>query len=184
MSRKLVKPGTVLLIVAVLVVTVWQTAHAKRDDSAQQGDEVSVASVFGMAGERYDFYGTGGITVEQSPKPGWIHSNMKTYKIRIDGGANSNQAGPSLEPVNEEASFNAAAGCAYFVSHTANCTLPSAADVAGKEVVVCNKGAGIAITYGTRFGESISGNQSGALVNSTPYQVDRFISDGKNWYKE
>jgi len=181
MSSKLVKPSTVLLIVATMVVTVWPSAHGKRDDSANENQH---ASIYGEAGERYDLFGTGGITVDQSPRPGWIHSNMKSYRIQIDGSAMSGQTGGSFNAINEEASFDAAATCAYFVSHNATCTLPSAADVAGKEVSVCNKGGGISITYATKSGETISGNQSGTLVNSTPYQVDRFISDGRNWYKE
>jgi hypothetical protein len=183
MSPEPIKLWRLVLILATAFATTVSTAQAKKEDS-QQEDEIPTASIFGEAGERYVLYGTGGVTVDQSPKPGWIHSNMKVYKIRIDGGAGSNQAAASSNAVHEEASFNAAAACSYFVSHTATCTLPSAADVAGKEIVVCNTGAGITITYVTRSGETISGNQSTALVNSTPYQVDRFISDGKNWYKE
>jgi len=64
------------------------------------------------------------------------------------------------------------------------CTLKTAAGVAGQEIIVCNTSKDGAITYNTTFGETISGNRSGGFTNSTPYKVDRFISDGKAWYKE
>jgi hypothetical protein len=174
-----------LLLIAAAVFAV-EPAQAKKDQSKSEAEEIPTASIYGMTGERYELYGTGGITVDESPRPGFIHSNMKSYRIRIDGsGTNGADAAASaiFAPTPVDTDFIAAANGAYFVSHTATCALPTAAGVAGKEIIVCNTGDGT-ITYSTRFGETMSGYQTLALRNSTPGHVDRFISDGKNWYKE
>jgi len=181
-----------VLIVGAMLCELWQPLAGYAKKNSQAAQEIPTAEVYGLSGERYEFYGTGGITVDESPRPGFIHSNFKTYRVRIDGGggdsasgaagANAQAAGFSSNHV--EADFDAAPGCAYFATHTATCAMPSAADASGKEIVVCNAVSGGTITYSTKFGETISGNQSGVVTNSTAFQVDRFISDGKNWFKE
>jgi len=80
--------------------------------------------------------------------------------------------------------FAAAVGKVYFVSTPATCLLPSAAQAAGKEIAVCNTGFSGSTTYTTTDGQTISGQTSGSMSNSTPYKTDRFISDGSNWFKE
>jgi hypothetical protein len=180
-----------LVIASLLAIALYNNADAKKSNKADdKNDAIPSASVFGMAGERYLFYGTGGITVDQTPKPGFWHSNMNTYKISIDGGGGlgGGQGGvlPSANfaTSNVEGDFNAFANIAYFVSSAATCTLPTASAAAGREILVCNTSKGGTISYNTTSGETVSGNQSGVLINSTPNKVDRFISDGKNWYRE
>jgi len=181
------------------------TAHAKQKTEESKDDDVSMAVVYGMSGERYIFYGTNGITIQQDHRPGMFHSNMSTYRIRIDGsGAGSNSedastpvatattvaptgttstAAPANGAFNQDSDFTANPNCSYFVSGTVVCVMPSASGIAGSEIKVCNTG-GAKIKYTTRYGETISGSPSGEVLNSTSYQVDRFLSDGKNWFKE
>jgi hypothetical protein len=187
MNHMLVKFWYSLCVVSILLTALPMTAQAKKSSqSSEQQDLVPTAAVYGLAGECYLFYGAGGITVEQSPKPGMWHSNMRQYKICIDGSgiSGANAACGNFTAVNVNADFNAIANFAYFVSSSAKCTLPTATAVAGKEIMICNASSGSTITYYTTNGETVSGNQSGALISETPYKVDRFISDGRNWYKE
>jgi hypothetical protein len=168
-------------------------AQAKKHESEEQGEAIPTAVVTGLAGESYVFYGTGGITVDETPRPGMWHSNMKTYKIRIDGSnmASGNApaaaggfAASNFAAATVESDFQAFPNTAYFVSTSATCTLPSGSGAAGREIIVCNNSKTGTVTYNTTSGETVSGNASGALTNSTPYKVDRFISDGKSWYRE
>ena len=188
-----------LIIAFQLAASLQSGADSKSNKEAEATEAtetIPTAVLYGMSGERYVLYGTGGVTVEQSPKPGMWHSNMFTYKIRIDGGnsggdthagniAGSSAFAPaSLAARRLASNFFANSGGAYFVSGTAVCTLPSATGCAGKEILVCNTSKDGTITYNTSSGESISGSASGALTNSTANKVDRFISDGSNWYRE
>ena len=175
-----------LIVASSLAITLSTTVEAKKSDKSSQEEEtILTASIFGEAGERYVLYGSGGVTVTQSPKPGMWHSNMRSYSVCIDGGGMpaSSAVPASFCAVKPEADFYAVAGFAYFVSQSATCTLPAASTATGKEVIVCNAGSGT-ITYNTAAAEAISGSPSGALTNATPYKIDRFISDGKNWYRE
>lgn len=170
-------------LASALVLILATTTQAKKNEQSQE-ESIPYAAIYGMAGESYILYGTGGITIEESPKPGMWHSNMKSYKICIDG---SGMAGPNaaanFTTFRPASDFNAVASFAYFVSQPVTCTLPTATTAAGKEIIVCNTGASNTITYNTSNGETISGAQSGSLTNSTPYKVDRFISDGTAWYR-
>jgi hypothetical protein len=111
-----------------------------------------------------------------------VLSAVPVQALPFDGGALS--AGGGLTPTNVASDFAAAPGRAYFVSAPATCSLPPAASAAGKEILVCNKTLGGLITYTTSGGETISGQPSGTYANATRYRVDRFISDGSNWYRE
>ncbi|HEY9759891.1 MAG TPA: hypothetical protein V6C97_32325 [Oculatellaceae cyanobacterium] len=209
------KSLVVALSVTLLVSSLTSVAHAKKknsDDDSKQEETIPAAVVTGLAGEQYIFYGLGGIVVEQTPKPGMWHSNMRSYKISIDGsrigaggaggatgsdGASGIGGGASgtgalgsgaltanFAAANVSSDFMAVAGTAYFVSGSAVCTLPAAGGAAGREILVCNNTDGGAIKYCTAAGELISGQASGTLSNSKPYKIDRFISDGKNWFLE
>jgi hypothetical protein len=144
--------------------------------------EENGAVILGEAGESYPIYGAGGIRVTGGHH-GFFTSNMKRSEIEIDGSAISAQ---KLTAINETADFLAAPNCAYFVSQAAVCTLSSAVGAAGEEVIVCNTGNEITITYQTTNGETLFGcEQLGVLfVNKKPGKVDKFISDGKSWYHE
>ena len=51
--------------------------------------------------------------------------------------------------------------------------------------MVCNAGKSTTITYQALPGESlVGGDQSAPVVNSSQGKVDRFISDGKGWFRE
>ncbi len=63
-------------------------------------------------------------------------------------------------------------------------TIPSASDFPGVEIIVCNTSQNETITYKTVNNQTISGKQSGQLVNKVVNKVDKFISDGNNWYLE
>ena len=151
--------------------------HAEVSPQDQNG-----ALIIGEAGESYPIYGVGGIRVSGGHH-GMFMSNMKKSQIEIDGSAISAN---KLIPSNQTSDFAAVSRSAYFVSHSAVCTLTSAANAAGEEIVVCNAGKDVTITYQTIVGESlIGGEQLGLLiVNNKPGKVDRFISDGKSWYRE
>jgi hypothetical protein len=130
---------------------------------------------------RYHIFGTGGIKVSMPRLPGRMITAGDVYEVYIDGSALSN-GGLTAEAAASD--FEASAGKAYFVSAPASCLLPSAAQAAGKEILVCNKIAAGSITYITTSGQTISGHASGTVTNNTPYKIDRLISDGYNWYKE
>jgi hypothetical protein len=178
MNRKLW--SSPLLAWMLVLFLAANAAQAKKSNQSQE-ESIPYAAIYGMAGESYVLYGTGGITIEETPKPGMWHSNLKTYKINVDG---SGMAGGSFSTFRPATDFNAVASFAYFVSQPVTCTLPTATAAAGKEIIVCNTGANNTITYSTTNGETISGAQSGAVTNSTAYKVDRFISDGTAWYRE
>jgi hypothetical protein len=125
--------------------------------------------------------GTGGIKVN-AQLVGATRFRQGSYEVSIDGSGLSNAG---MNAVNIDSDFDAAVSNIYFVSKTATCTLPSAAGIAGKEVLVWNAASGGGtITYATVSGQLISGNATGTLSNSTPYKLDRFMSNGSNWYKE
>jgi hypothetical protein len=146
----------------------------------QPADE-NGAIIIGEAGEHYPIYGTGGIKVTGGHHGMWM-SNMKRSTIEIDGSGISVQR---LLPANVNADFNASPNIAYFVSQRAVCTLPAAAAAPGQEVIVTNANDHTTITYQTSNGEKlIDSTQSGASANSTFGKVDRFLSDGRNWYRE
>ena len=166
---------------AILVIGgVSLNALAKHATVAPQ--DQNGALIIGEAGESYPIYGVGGIRVSGGHH-GMFMSNMKNSQIEIDGSAITAQ---KLIPSTQISDFAAVTRSAYFVSHSAVCTLTSAANAAGEEIVVCNAGKDVTITYQTIVGESlIGGEQLGVLtVNKTPGKVDRFISDGKSWYHE
>jgi hypothetical protein len=195
-----IAPKSIPVALSAVVVCVFATSssvEAKKkqsDDAGKQEDTIPAAVVTGLAGEQYIFYGLGGIVVEQNPKPGIWHSNMRSYKISIDGskiGATTASGAPGSATVaadfaasDVDKDFNAVAGIAYFVSGTVSCTLPTAAGSAGREVLVCNNSKDGAVKYCTAAGESISGQASGTVTNSKAFKVDRLISDGKNWFLE
>jgi hypothetical protein len=167
-----------LLFVTVLFAGLSIAALAKHTSSS---DDENSAIVLGEAGEQYRIFGVGGIRVSGGHH-GWFASNMKSSAIQIDG---SGVATQRFVPVNVDADFSAAATGSYFVSNTCVCTLPTAAGAAGQEIVVCNSGKNATITYQSFQGETLNGgNQPAPVVNSSPGKVDRFISDGKSWYRE
>ena len=126
-------------------------------------------------------FGTGGIRVN-TVLTGGSRFTLGHYEVSIDG---SGISPGGISSVNVDHDFNAAVSTAYFVSKPATCTLPSAAKVAGKEVLVWNAcPSGGIISYGTAAGQLISGKQPTAASNSTPYKLDKFMSDGSNWYEE
>jgi hypothetical protein len=125
--------------------------------------------------------GTGGIKIH-SQLVGGSRFVYGHYEVTIDGSGLS-QGG--MNAVNIDHDFNALAGTAYFVSKSATCTLPSAIDLAGKEILVWNAiTSGGAVIFNTTDNQTISGNASGSLLNTTPYRLDRFMSNGSNWFKE
>ena len=125
--------------------------------------------------------GTGGIRVN-TLYTGGTRFTIGHYEVTIDG---SHIAPAGLSATKVDHDFNAAPGNAYFVSKAATCTLPSAVDTAGKEILVGNASQnGDAITYNTVAGQLISGKTSGGLSNATAYKFEGFISDGSNWYRE
>jgi len=124
--------------------------------------------------------GTGGIKVN-TVLTGGGKFTFGHYEVSIDGSGISS----GISSVNVDHDFNAAVGTTYFVSKPALCTLPSAANAAGKEVLVWNAcPAGGIISYGSIAGQLISGKPSSTLSNSIPYKLDRFMSDGSNWFQE
>jgi hypothetical protein len=174
-----VKPIGMLLSILILggVSPDALAKHAAVPASEQNG-----AVILGNAGESYPIYGAGGIRVTGGHH-GFFSSNMKSSQIEIDG---SGISAGKLIPTNEISDFPAAAHGAYFVSGSSVCTLATAVGAAGDEIVVCNAGKDVTITYQTSNGETLIGaDQVGVLmVNKTPGKVDKFISDGKSWYRE
>ncbi len=126
-------------------------------------------------------FGTGGIKVS-TVLTGGGRFTLGHYEVGIDG---SGISSGGISSVNVDHDFNAAVSTAYFVSKPATCTLPSAVNVAGKEVLVWNAcPSGGNISYGSSAGQLVSSKLPATLSNSTPYKLDRFMSDGSNWYKE
>src|SRR5438445_498489 len=112
-------------------------------------EEQNGAVILGLAGESYPLYGVGGIRVTGGHH-GMFSSNMKSSQIEIDGSAIAAQ---KLIPANEISDFAAVPGGAYFVSKSSVCTLASSMTAAGEEIVVCNTGKDVTITYQTTNGE-------------------------------
>lgn len=130
----------------------------------------------------YQFFGTGGIKVSMPHLPGNRFTAGDIYRVYVDGSSISSAGG--FLATSASSDFSAAAGQAYFVTAPLTCQLPSALEAAGKEIIVCNKLAQGKITYTNVSAQTISGHISGSLINSRQYQIDLFISDGSNWFKE
>jgi hypothetical protein len=125
--------------------------------------------------------GTGGIKVN-TVLTGGSKFRMGHYEVTIDGSGIAS-GGSSTARVDHD--FDATASTTYFVARSAVCTLPSAANCAGKEVFVWNAcPTGGVVTYATSPSQLISGKQPSNFMNTTSYKLDRFMSDGSNWYKE
>jgi hypothetical protein len=125
--------------------------------------------------------GTGGIKVN-TILTGGSKFRLGHYEVSIDG---SGIASSGVSSVNVDHDFNAAIGSAYFVSKPASCTLPSAINAQGKEILVWNAcPRGGTISYSTSTDQLISGKPPATISNATPYKLDRFMSDGSNWYRE
>jgi hypothetical protein len=147
----------------------------------------NLAEIVGWGGESYPLHGVGGIKVTGGHHGGWC-TNKNTSGIEIDGSGVSAQ---KYSPVNVSNNFAASPNNAYFVSDTAVCTLPTAAGCAAQEILVCNTGPNCTVTYQVAPGEMLlGGDQSGSgeankiAINKRQGKVDKFISDGKSWYKE
>ena len=139
------------------------------------------ALIMGEAGEKYPIYGIGGIKVTGGHHGMWM-SNMKHSPIEIDGSAISSQ---KFSPAYKNADFNASLHSANFVSQSAVGTLPPAIDSAGEEIIVCNVSDKTTINYQTSPSDKlIAATLSSANTNSTFGKVDRFICDGRAWYRE
>jgi hypothetical protein len=173
---------TQLRLLLFLVVVATGLSIAALAKHAQSDKDQNVAVIIGEAGEQYPIYGAGGIRV-RGGHHGFFASNVKSSQIEIDGSGISPQ---KLIALNENTDFAASANNAYFVSTSAVCTLGTAVGAAGQEIIVCNAGQGVTITYQTTNGETLFGGERlGVLVaNSTAGKVDKFISDGKCWYRE
>jgi hypothetical protein len=172
------------LLFATFMCSGLTLAADARGGSKQAGSAENMALVVGAAGEAYPIYGAGGIRVTGGHH-GIFSSNLKSSAIEIDGSGISAQ---KYLPVSVSADFSASPNAAYFVSDASICTLPSAAGCAGQEIVVCNTSQNATITYQAASGETVYGGEQagaalGAVVNSRQGKVDRFISDGKNWYR-
>jgi len=146
---------------------------------------------------RVSFVGCGGIKINaiKIPHGGWqvcVDGEALSANNGTAEGAPGSASGPTTgsringtSAARVEGDFSAAAGCTYFVAKTATCTMPSAAGVAGQEILVWNAcPAGGVVTYNTTQGQTISGSASGSLFNASVYKLNRFMSDGVNWYLE
>lgn len=141
---------------------------------------------------RINFSGSGGIKVNAT------QIGHDRFAVCVDGSAISANGGTNVgasggtagttagvPSVRVDADFSATTNGTYFVVKTASCTLPSAVTAAGKEILVWNScPSGGVVTYKTTQGQTISGAASGSLTNATVYKLDRFMSDGDNWYRE
>ncbi len=137
---------------------------------------------------RLTLVGSGGIKINA------IQTAHDRYQISVDGSAiNANSGtGASASTASSHPAaitgrinrdFVAAVDDTYFVTRTATCTLPSAVGAAGKEILVWNAcPSGGTVTYQTTQSQTISGAVS--RTNDTKYKLDRFMSDGENWYLE
>lgn len=174
------KPAYAILATLSVVSTGLSIAALAKHSSREEPQNVAV--ILGMAGEQYPIYGTGGIRVTGGHH-GIFSSNMKSSSIEIDGTGVSAQG---FAPSEQGSDFQAAANHAYFVTSTCSCTLPTAANVAGLEIVVLNTNTGTTITYQTTNGEYLRHGEAGTapMLNSVPGTANRFISDGKGWYLE
>jgi hypothetical protein len=126
-----------------------------------------------------ELIGSGGIRVNALHENGGAVNGK--YLVYVDG---SDIAATKLTTVKVDTDFNASAHCAYFVVRSATCTLPSAVGLAGEEILVWNAGPSVSVRYSTVLEQKISGTAPGALSSTTPYKLDRFMSDGSNWYRE
>jgi hypothetical protein len=139
-----------------------------------------------------NFVGSGGIKVTATR----LANNR--YEVVVDGssissaggiaaGASGGTMGPvtGASAVRVGGDFSAATNSIYFVEKTATCTLPSAVGAIGKEILVWNaRPSGVVVTYKTTQNQTISGAASGSAINSTAFKIDRFMSDGGDWYRE
>jgi hypothetical protein len=168
-----------LLLSNLTLAYIPTMALAKHADSVQSEN---MAVIIGNTGEQYPIFGTGGIRVSGGHH-GMFTSNMKTSQIEIDGSGITAQKTTAFS---ENEDFTAAAGGAYFVYSACVCTLSNAAGAAGQEIIICNAEKGVTVTYQTLFDQRLIGaKQLGKLlVNNTYGEVDKFISDGRSWFKE
>jgi hypothetical protein len=169
----------VLSALALIAVNILPASPKRTQDSRRHPGSEDMAEIRGDE-LNYRIHGTGGIKVSMPRALGWMVTSGDTYDINVDGSAIS--GGFAAEHPSSD--FAAAAGKAYFLNAPATCLLPSATQAAGKEIAVCYTGSSGSITYTTTEGQTISGQASGSVSNSTPYKTDRFISDGGNWFKE
>jgi hypothetical protein len=132
-----------------------------------------------VVGSHIELIGAGGIKINAMHDNGGAVSG--TYEVFVDG---SGIAPPAVTAVKVDADFQASANSSYFVSRSATCTLPSAIGLAGKEILVWNAAPSTLVRYNTTLDQKISGSASGALTNSSPYKLDRFMSDGSDWFRE
>ncbi len=175
--EKVNKSGSIF----VLLCSILLASLASGPGQAKAPADENLAVIIGESGEQYPIYGAGGIRVSGGHHGIWM-SNMKRSAIEIDGSGISAQR---FVPVTENSDFTASALSAYFVSGSSVCTLPPASSGRGQEIVVCNASDGTTIAYQTVNGERLLGaSQSGQATNSALGKVDRFISDGRSWYKE
>jgi hypothetical protein len=165
-----------ILLLLALVPLAGALPGVGRDS---QPDDENGALIIGEAGERYPVYGTGGIKVTGGHH-GMMMSNMKRSSIEIDGSLISVQRFASH---NESADFNAVANSAHFVSNAAVCTFPPASSAPGQEIIVCNTN-NTTITYKTSGEDKLIAGPREMNANATFGKVDRFISDGRNWFHE
>ena len=140
----------------------------------------NITTITGYSGMTYILHGLGGIKVS-GQHPGFWCASFAKYNVYIDGSAISKTGFNQGNFVND---FQATPYSANFVAKSAICTLPSASDFPGVEIIVCNTSQNETITYKTVNNQTISGKQSGQLVNKVVNKVDKFISDGNNWYLE
>src|ERR1700722_17220461 len=119
------KSSTCSILLSTLMVGVSIGAFAKHADGPHNEN---MAVIYGQTGQQYPIVGAGGIRVS-----GGHMNNGTAATIQIDG---SDLTIRKTTAFNETADFTALADCAYFVSQNAVCTLSTAADAAGEEIVV------------------------------------------------
>ncbi len=177
-----------------LVFTAFTCSILTLTAVAQQANKFgNMALVRGYGAEYYWIHGVGGIKVTGGQDSRRLMTHSRNLSIEIDG---SGIAAHKYLPVNVSADFSASPNASYFVSAASVCTLPSAVGCAGQEIVVCNTSKNDRITYQATSGETIygidqartglsgvAGVNSSAVVNSRQGEIDRFLSDGKNWYR-
>ena len=100
---------------------------------------------------------------------------------RITAAANGS-AGGGLTYETKSGNFTAVADYMYTVTATATVTLPTAASVSGKKIIVINDGSSATLTFNTTSSQTISGQASGDIVSSVRYNSYTFMSDGSNWF--
>lgn len=167
------KYGSLALLAAFVLIPAVAASKSQPQEN--------IAVILGEAGEHYPLIGSGGIIVSGGHH-GFFASNMKSSTIQIDGSQISAHA---LSAVGKNEDFAAVPGNAYFAYQSLVCILPDAAGFAGQEIVVCNATTSGAVTFKPPPGGTLPGAGSdGSISDSTPGRVHRFISDGKNWYRE